>query len=215
MPIARPVVVVDYGAGNLLSVARAFRHIGAEVILADDADTISRARRLILPGVGAFGKAMDALSQNGLVEAIRSYVASGRPFLGICLGMEMMLESSEEFGLHEGLGLIPGRVLAIPKTGTNGSPHKVPHIGWNGLKPAAEHGWRGTILDGIPSGSSMYFVHSFTAHTSDPDHCLAVVEYNGHRLCAALQCRNLYGFQCHPEKSGTLGLSILERFLEF
>ena len=125
------VTVIDYGVGNLLSVSRALEHCGAQVDLADNPAQIARAHRLVLPGVGAFKDGMDGLRERALVEPIRQYASGGRPLLGICLGMQLLLDVSEEFGAHEGLGLIPGRVAAIPATTADGVPHKIPHIGWN------------------------------------------------------------------------------------
>ncbi|WP_279384302.1 imidazole glycerol phosphate synthase subunit HisH [Geotalea toluenoxydans] len=125
------VTVIDYGIGNLLSVARAFEHCGANVELTDDARKIADADYLVLPGVGAFADGMSGLVERGLIEPIKKFAAKERPFLGICLGMQMMLDQSEEYGANEGLGLIPGKVVAIPAVGVDGSPHKIPHIGWN------------------------------------------------------------------------------------
>jgi imidazole glycerol-phosphate synthase subunit HisH len=134
--------------------------------------------------------------------------------LGICLGMQMLLETNEEFGLHEGLGLIPGRVLAIPNTGIDGQPHKIPHIGWTGLqKIRGDEPWNNTILDGIPEGTTTYFVHSFTAFPTSNEHRLADADYNGQQISAVIRSGNLYGCQFHPEKSGSWGLKIVENFI--
>src|SRR5208283_5616772 len=158
------VTVIDYGMGNLLSVSRAMEHCGAEVLTTCDPERVAQAERLILPGVGAFADGMAGLRERRLIEPIREFARAGRPFLGICLGMQMMLDSSEEFGNHEGLGLVPGRVAAIPSTGVDGRPHKIPHIGWNKLlMPTPETSWENTILAGLSPGSSGYFVHSYAA----------------------------------------------------
>lgn len=208
------VTVIDYGIGNLLSVTRAMEHCGAEVTLTDSAADVVSADRLVLPGVGAFADGMAGLRERGLVEAIRVYAGTGRPFLGICLGMQMMLDRSEEFGVHEGLGLIPGRVVAIPLTGEDGASHKIPHIGWNELLlPGPEVVWQDTLLAGVTQGDSLYFVHSFTAVPDNPAHRLADCRYNGRLISAVIRSGSLYGCQFHPEKSGTVGLSIVHNFL--
>ena len=210
------VTVIDYGVGNLLSVCRAFEHNGAEVITTESPIEISNAERLVLPGVGAFADAMQGLRARNLVEPIRHFAKTGKPFMGICLGMQMMLDESEEFGQHEGLGLIPGKVKQISGIDIMGAPHKVPHIGWNQLnlpKGYEVSRWRNTILETLPEGSSVYFVHSFTAVPTNTMHRLADVFYGGHVLSAVVQKGNLYGCQFHPEKSGPIGLKILKNFL--
>lgn len=209
------MTVVDYGMGNLLSVMRAFEHCGAEVALADSPGEIERADRLVLPGVGAFADGMEGLGKRDLVEPVRAFAASGRPFLGICLGMQMMLEGSEEFGEHEGLGLIPGKVVAIPPTGTDGSPHKIPHIGWNGIYPPGAGGvWDGSVLEGLPHGAPMYFVHSFMAVPRDGTRRLADSKYGGITISAVIRSGSAYGCQFHPEKSGESGLKMIRKFIE-
>lgn len=209
------VTVVDYGMGNLLSVSRALEHCGAEVLLASDPNLITKAERLILPGVGAFADGMAGLRERGLIEPIRTFAGSGHPFLGICLGMQMMLETSEEFGGHEGLGLIAGKVVAIPLTNVDGRPHKIPHIGWDELVlPFQEISWAGTILADIEPGTTAYFVHSFTAVPSNLELRLADCNYNGRLISAVIRSEMLYGCQFHPEKSGETGLNILRRFIE-
>jgi glutamine amidotransferase len=210
---APKVVVADYGSGNLLSVAQALRHVGAEVTVSDEPATVAAAERLVVPGVGAFAKAMAEIRARGLEEPIRKVAGDGRPLLGICLGMELMFDSSEEFGRHAGLGLIPGCVEAIPPTSADGRPHKIPHIGWNALRPPNGVSWRGTVLDGMKDGFAMYFVHSFTALPESPADWLAETDYDGIRLCAAVRRGNLVGFQGHLEKSGKGGLAVLKRFV--
>ena len=209
------VTIIDYGIGNLLSVRRACVYWGAEVEFTYSPGDIDRAEHLILPGVGAFADGMAGLRERRLIEPIRKYAAKNRPFLGICLGMQMMLEIGEEFGRHEGLGLIPGIVTKIPDTGLDGQAHKIPHIGWNALVlPAMCSDWDKTILQGVVPGSAAYFVHSFTAMPANDANCLADCDYNGRVISAAIRSGNLYGCQFHPEKSGTVGLKIIKRFLE-
>ena len=210
------VTVVDYGMGNLLSVQRAFEHCGAEVELTDNPRRIANAERLVLPGVGAFANCMAGLKLRHLVEPVRSLAGTDRPFLGICVGMQILLEESEEFGRCEGLGLIPGRVEAIPRTTSEGRPHKVPHIGWTAIhQPEEANGdrWAGSILEPVAPGSATYFVHSYTAVPANPADRLADSRYNGRLVSAAIARDNICATQFHPEKSGEVGLAMIRRFL--
>jgi len=210
----KPVVtIIDYGVGNIFSVCRAFEHCGAEVRLCDSEREILQAERLVLPGVGAFADGMAGLRSRNLIEPINQFAGTGRPFLGICLGMQMLMESSEEFGLQQGLGLIPGKVVAIPSTGDNGVPHKIPHIGWNELL-ISETNRVGTIFDNTSSGSAVYFVHSFHVVPKFSQSRLADCDYNGRMICAAVRSDSIYGCQFHPEKSGEIGLTIIKSFLD-
>jgi glutamine amidotransferase len=212
--VSRRATIVDYGSGNVLSVRRALEHCGAEVALASRGEDLTMAERLVLPGVGAFAACINALEQRRLLAAIRAFAASGRPFLGICVGMQILFEESEEFGTHAGIGLVPGTVRRIPATGADGKPHRVPHIGWAPLAlPAGRNGWSGTILADIAPGDSAYFVHSFAAVPADPRHRLADVDYDGRPISAAVVRDNVSGTQFHPEKSGPIGLQIVSRFL--
>lgn len=209
------ITLVDYGIGNILSVQRAFEYCGAQVMTTNDPQTIKSADYLILPGVGAFADGMQGLFERGLIEAILEFASKERPFLGICLGMQMMLGESEEFGLHEGLGLIPGRVVRIPDQDAHGIKQKIPHIGWNALTlPIEKENWKGTILEGIEMGETVYFVHSFTAVPIESANRLADTYYNGQLISAAIQSGYLYGCQFHPEKSGVTGLKIINNFIK-
>jgi glutamine amidotransferase len=212
----KPVVtVVDYGVGNLLSVARALEQCGASVQFADTPEQLARARLLVLPGVGAFADGMKELRTRQLDKPIIEFAKSGQPLLGICLGMQMLLTASEEFGNHAGLGILPGQVKAIPATGADGRPHKIPHIGWNSLQPPDESAtWDKTILAGIPPGAEAYFVHSFTAVPAASRHRLADCDYDGQTISAALHDGSVSGCQFHPEKSGAIGLKALDNFLK-
>ena len=208
------VHIVDYGIGNLYSVARAIERAGGEAQLTTDWKEIGAAERLILPGVGAFEPCARTLRDLGLVEPVIEFARSGRPFMGICVGMQLLFDYSEEFGVNAGLGLIGGRVSAIPTADEFGE-RKVPHIGWAPLLvPAGRSSWGDSILDEHEPGfSSAYFVHSYGCIPDNPEHRLADVNYAGLEICAAVQADNVTGFQCHPEKSGSVGLKILERFL--
>ena len=215
MSVPKPVVmVVDYGTGNILSVTRALEHVGADAVVTSDPLRIEQADKLLLPGVGAFGRAMENLNRRNLVEPIRAFAASGRPFLGICLGMQLMLDRSEEFGGHEGLGLIAGEVVPIPRTTAGGAAHKIPHIGWNALLPPRPGRWENTVMDGIEAGTGMYFVHSLSANPQNDADRLADTDYNGQLISAAIQRGNLTGLQCHPEKSASAGLCVLKNFVD-
>lgn len=209
------VTIVDYGIGNILSVKRAFEHFGATVMIANSADAIVNAERLVLPGVGAFADGMLGLKSHGYIEPIREYARDNKPFLGICLGMQMMLESSEEFGIHAGLGIIPGKVVRLSDTGTDGQTHKIPYVGWNALQKAQkEQNWHNSILANINPGESVYFVHSFEAIPTNTFNRLANCLYDGRVISAAIYSGNLYGCQFHPEKSGKVGLKIIKNFLD-
>ena len=208
------VAVIDYGVGNLLSVYRAFLHCGATVAVTDDPAQILAARRVVLPGVGAFANGMSALSSRGLADVVHEVSRRGTPLLGICLGMQMLLETSEEFGETRGLGLIPGRVVPVPDRAVDGTAQKIPHIGWNGLAPAStQSSWAGGLLDGIEAGESVYFVHSFMAQPSDLADRLSDCLYGGVPVSAVLRRGHVMGCQFHPEKSGEVGLRVLKNFL--
>ena len=209
------VTLMDYGMCNLLSVARAFEYCGADVEMTEDPGVVMRAEKLVVPGVGAFRDSIDEVEKRGFGDAIRRFVDAGRPLLGICVGMQMLFETSEEFGDHPGLGVFAGRVAAIPRVNTDGALQRVPHIGWNHLMmPEAGRSWRGSILDGFEgTHPAFYFVHSYSAVPVDPAVRLADVLYGGHRICAAVQRGNVMATQFHPERSGKLGLSLVRRFI--
>ncbi len=208
------VVVADYGIGNLFSVRRALEAAGADVVVTGAPRAVAQAERLVVPGVGAFGDVVAELRLRGLQEPVMEMAASGRPLLGICVGMQMLFELGEEFGDHPGLGLLPGRVRAIPLADAEGRPHKIPHVGWAPLHPAGRrNGWQGTLLADLQPGAAVYFVHSFAAEPDVDGDRLADTVYGGHAISAAVQQHNVMGCQFHPEKSGPVGLSILGRFL--
>jgi glutamine amidotransferase len=208
------VTVIDYGMGNLHSVCRALEHVGAYAVLTESPDDARAATHLVLPGVGAFKDGMAELAKRGFVEALRDYAKTGRPLLGICLGMQMLFEESEEFGRHEGLALMPGAVRAIPAQGADGTPHKIPHVGWRSVQPAWPGAWNDSLFAETAAGSEFYFVHSFTAMPAVAHDRLADADYDGCTISAAVRRGNVCGFQFHPEKSGPAGLALVQRFVE-
>ncbi len=208
------VAVIDYGLGNLFSVRQGLEHCGATVTVTSDPDTILSAPRVILPGVGAFAHGMAELRSKGLDVIVRKVAAKGSILLGICLGMQMLLDKSEEFGITEGLGIISGRVVPVPPKTLKGHLQKIPHIGWNNLSlsPGIKN-WEGSLLQEVTLGEAVYFVHSFMAIPSNPDHRIANCLYGGVPVSATIGQDNIHGCQFHPEKSGVVGLKILRRFL--
>jgi glutamine amidotransferase len=210
------VLVVDYGVGNLLSVQRALEYVGADVVISGSPDDLVAASRVVLPGVGAFGDCTAALRDRGLDEAIRKFVGQERPLLGICVGMQMMFDSSEEFGVHEGFGFISGVVKAIPGHDVDGIRQRVPHVGWSPLLlPSGREvdWWQASILSQTKPEVPAYFVHSFAGIADSPDSVLASCAYGGRAFVAAVRMNNIQGTQFHPEKSGPFGLAMLSEFL--
>jgi glutamine amidotransferase len=213
--MVKRVTVLDYGMCNLLNVARAFEHFGAKVSVVDNPAEASGADRLVVPGVGAFKECIAEVRARGFDDSIREFAGSGRPMLGICVGMQMLFDASEEFGETRGLGILKGRVVAVPAQTTAGEAQRVPHIGWNHLVPSERgRSWAGSLLAGFEdSRPAMYFVHSFAARAADAGDVLADCVYGGHRVCAAVARDNITAFQFHPERSGRDGLRVVEAFL--
>ncbi|BAF72894.1 imidazole glycerol phosphate synthase subunit HisH [Sulfurovum sp. NBC37-1] len=197
--------IVDYNMGNLASVINAFKKVGADARLESDPSKLDQYDKLILPGVGAFGDAMAHLKSNGMDVAVKAFAASEKPLLGICLGMQLLFESSEEFGETEGLSLIPGKVVAFDESKFD-HPQKVPHMGWNELFVQKET----PIFEGLPQEIYLYFVHSFHA-VCDDRYAIGKTHY-GYEFVSAVQNGNIYGIQPHPEKSHGNGLKIIENF---
>jgi len=197
------IAIADYGIGNLGSVTKAFRHVGAETVLTGDLETLRRADALILPGDGAFGATMDEIRSRGMVPVLKEAADKGKPLLGICIGMQLLFEESEEHGRHEGLGLLPGRVRRFS------DDLVVPHMGWNRLKPTQKH----TLLEGVEPGSHVYFVHSYYCD-APADVVLASSDY-GSDFAAIVGRGNILGSQFHPEKSQHVGLRMVENFVRF
>ncbi|MBR5485138.1 MAG: imidazole glycerol phosphate synthase subunit HisH [Oscillospiraceae bacterium] len=196
------IAIIDYGAGNLFSVKNALDFLGVESVITSDAAQIEAADALILPGVGAFGDAMNRLESTGLVPVIKQQVQK-KPLLGICLGMQMLFEKGFEFGEHDGLGLIPGKVRLL-----NANGFKIPHMGWNSLNITQEN----AVTKNLAQGDYVYFVHSYMADTL-PQYICATSDYC-EQVTALVANGNVYGAQFHPEKSGKVGLSILKNFCE-
>lgn len=206
------IVVLDCDLSNLDSVSRAVQHLGAECIVSSDSVDIANADRLILPGVGAFGQAMENIRSLNMVAPILDYAESGRPILGICLGMQLLMEYSLEQGEHKGLGLVPGGVVPLPDMSPYNHIYKTPHIGYSEIGKGGIE-WSRTLLDGIAEQSYMYFVHSFVVVPTEDKYVLARTQYGKHIYCAVLAKANIFGCQFHPEKSGDQGLKILHNFI--
>ena len=198
------IAIIDYDAGNVKSVEKALQFLGEEAVLTRDKELLLLADKVILPGVGAFGNAMDKLRQYGLVDVIHQIVAKGTPFLGICLGLQLMFESSEETPGVEGLGLLKGKIVRIPEE----SGLKVPHIGWNDLQFPKES----RLFKDFKGGEYVYFVHSYYLQAEDEKDVAATTEYGVH-IHAAVERDNIFACQFHPEKSADVGLKILRNFV--
>ncbi len=197
------IAIVDAGIGNLRSVQKAFEYLGARPIATDDPSLVLAADAVVLPGVGAFGDGMRGLQARGLERAVRQVLKSGKPFLGICVGMQLLFEESEEMGLHQGLGVLPGRVVRFPSSLT------VPHMGWNQIDRQRPH----PILADVPDGAFVYFAHSYHPLASDDSIVVATTDYGGAYPCVVAR-DNVWAIQFHPEKSQHVGLTILRNFLE-
>ncbi|HTY64757.1 MAG TPA: imidazole glycerol phosphate synthase subunit HisH [Acidobacteriota bacterium] len=196
-------IIIDYGMGNLRSVEKALESVGGRPVISGDPETIRRATRLILPGVGAFGDAMRNLRRNELDQAILQAARAGTPLLGLCLGLQLLFTQSEEFGLHEGLDLIPGRVRKLDEPGL-----RVPHVGWNQIEGTQPN----PLLNDVPEGSYFYFVHSFYVEPENPENALRWTHY-GRRFCSIACRERVWGAQFHPEKSQDAGKRLLRNFL--
>lgn len=204
------LVVVDYGRGNLFSLCEALRQVGADYTLESDPAAVERASRIILPGVGAFGDCMQGLRERGLIEpVVRAVRERGVPFLGICVGMQIMATRGEEFGDHPGLGLIEGVVRRLPDPVDPAGRLRVPNVGWREIAPRADD----PVLGELPGGTMTYFLHSYAFEAENSADVAASFDFNGRRVTGAVRRDNMHGFQFHPEKSGPAGLDILHRFV--
>lgn len=206
------ITIIDYGAGNLMSVKRAIEWCGAEFCVTKRYREVLCAEKVILPGVGAFPKGMEALKKYELDKAIEEVAQKGHPILGICLGMQMLLEESEENEKCEGLGLIKGKVKKIQAVSDEGKLMRVPHIGWNALKRNTGS-FDNSIIDSSFEGKEVYFVHSYECKAERKENVLATVRYGNSNICAAIGEKNIIGYQFHPEKSGEVGLRLLKKYV--
>lgn len=206
------VAVVDYGAGNLRNVCKALEHVGADVRLTSDPRELTQAGKIVLPGVGAFADCLQGLQSRGLFEPLRDLALAGKPLLGICVGMQLLLSVGEEMGEWPGLNLISGRVVRFQFADSPAGPQrlKVPHIGWNQIAPRQSH----PLIAGVKAGSYAYFVHSFHPLVLDPAHIVAVTDY-GYEFPSVIARDNVWGIQFHPEKSQDTGLTMLRNFIRF
>jgi len=205
------IVIIDYGMGNLRSAQKAFEKVGYAARLSSDPADIAAADKLVLPGVGAFRDCIGNLREGGFVEPLLAHVDAGKPLLGICVGLQLLFSESEEFGRHQGLGIIPGRVVRFPAGMQHqGEELKVPHMGWNSLQIRQAS----PVLRGVEEGSFVYFVHSYYAVPDDPSIVAAQATYGDVTFCASLWRDNVMATQFHPEKSQTVGLAMLKNFGE-
>ena len=211
--LSKKITIIDYGCGNILNLARAIKFIGYEVDITHEKNKIINSSYVILPGVGAFGNAIKQIEKYNLHNTILEYAKSNKPLLGICLGMQILLTVSYEFGVHKGLGLIKGKVIKI--SNEKNKEIKIPHMGWNEIYPNNnKKEWKNKILKNFSIGKSFYFVHSFVCITKDKDTTIAVCNYSNISIPAVIAKDNIYGCQFHPEKSADNGLDVLKNFCE-
>ncbi len=207
------VGIIDYGVGNLRSVANALVHVGATPVVSDDPKTLLSCRRIIFPGVGAFAYGKKALYAKGLHQVVQKAIATEKPLLGICVGMQLMFERSTEFGDHEGLGIIPGKIDKFDANRIPGHPLRLPNVNWLGIKPSNKlEGLAAKLLEGVTAESKFYFVHSYHASSTTP-HAAATSHYEGLAFAAAVGKGAMFATQFHPEKSGPAGLNMLKKFV--
>lgn len=211
------IAIVDYGLGNVFSVLRACEHVGLRAELTHDRNVLLAASAVILPGVGAFGDAMATLDRLDLISVIRDVAISGKPLMGICLGLQLLMSESHEFGRHRGLNLIAGDVIRLNPDKDSGLRLKVPQVGWNRISPlhgqSAATAWQGSLLSGITSEESMYFVHSFFVRPVQLETMLSQTHYGSNIFCSSIQHKNIFACQFHPERSGPAGLQIYRNLL--
>lgn len=206
------LAIVDYGMGNLFSVLQAFGAVGQTAEVTSDPARLAAADGLVIPGVGAFGIAMEVLERTGMADTVRERVAQGVPLVGICLGMQLMMSSSTEFGAHTGLGIIDGDTVALKASPDINAAARIPHVGWSAVHPArTSENWIDTPLDGLAAGGEMYFVHSYYVRPTNPEVVLSLSNYRGVTFCSSLAKGNVFGCQFHPERSGAEGLEIYRR----
>jgi glutamine amidotransferase len=211
--MSKKIVIVDYGLGNLYSIEQACNQLGYSTIFSSNSKDILGASNLILPGVGSFEVAMKQLNDFNLIETLKNFVKTGKPLMGVCLGMQLLFDESDEFGNHHGLGIIKGKIVKFPEIVKN-QKIRIPHIGWNKIFKS-EMEWNNTPLKNTNNESLMYFVHSYYAVPESNTNILTLSSYSGFEFCSSVKNDNVFGFQFHPEKSGKEGLIIYDNFLKF
>lgn len=207
---SKRIGIIDYTLGNLPNVARAVSYSGHDPIILSNPKNVKKMDAIILPGVGAFSVGIQQLESSGMADSLRAYALSGMPLLGICLGMQMLMTSSEENGYWDGLNLIPGTVRKFTDSGV-----KIPQIGWNTINPATTRSWEKTFLKGIEEQSDFYFIHSYFVKPDNENDTLAYTQYGTDTFCSVISRDTIMGCQFHPEKSGAIGLQIISNFIEF
>ena len=201
------IAIIDYGMGNLRSVQKGFEAVGAKAIVTSDSKKILSARSVVLPGVGAFKACMDNLEKFNLIDTVKQSVQSGKPFLGICLGLQLLFSQAEEFGSVSGLGILKGKVVGFKDAPNSGDPLKIPHMGWNNVEVKPSH----PLFDSVPNQSYFYFVHSYYVVPEDRATVATTTNY-GIEFVSGIHHENIHAFQFHPEKSQQLGLTVLKNF---
>ncbi len=217
-PPEERVVIIDFGMGNLFSIKQACEYVGLKATIISNPADLLDSQAAILPGVGAFADAMENLKGLNLIDPIKKFVEQGRPLMGICLGMQLLMTESEEFGLHQGLNIIPGRVIKFAKAEKTDKGLKVPQVGWNRITQppnAKDKGWQKSPLAGLAQGAFMYFVHSFYAVPDSKEIVLSLTTYEGIQYCSSLFYRSTFACQFHPERSGLEGLRVYQNWVEF
>lgn len=204
----RKIVIVDYGVGNLYSLKKAVDKFCRNVIISDESEVISLSDAIILPGVGSFQAGINGLKIRNLTKTLKNFAKQNKPILGICLGAQLLLSKGYEFGTFNGLNIVPGKVTKFTKL-----KEKIPHIGWNGILPPFNNAWKKTILSSVKKNSDLYFVHSYILQPEKEGDILSLTKYGNRTFCSAIKRKNIYGCQFHPEKSGKVGLKIIENFV--
>ena len=204
----KTIAIVDYGVGNLYSLKKALDAFGCKVLITEEAQKISSADAIVLPGTGSFKAGVDGLRIRNLTQTIKDFAKQNKPVLGICLGAQLLLSKGHEFGTFDGLDIVPGQVTKFPPL-----KEKIPHIGWNEILQPTNNAWKGTILKSVKKNSDVYFVHSYVLQPDKKNNILALAKYGDYTFCSAIKSGNIYGCQFHPEKSGSVGLEIINNFV--
>ena len=210
------IAIIDYQLSNLFSVKHALDHLGMECVITSKKRQIAEASGAILPGMGAFGDAMANLRKMGLIDVIQTHIEAKKPFMGVCLGFQLLFDESEEFGRHQGLGVIKGKVKRFPETNKKGQSLIVPHIGWNSIfyDTASKSAWRSSPLQALKNHEYMYFVHSFYVQPSSKKMTSSYTDYQGFQFCSSVSEKNIFGTQFHPEKSGERGIQLYKHMFQ-